>query len=204
MLQQGSGSAAWDTCITAQYLLQTHDKTPSGDGKGGTTYLSLVQKSAAEFNVLVNTSNCEYCAPIGIALTDTAIYRQHSGNAKAAIHASLQPMPKTKNALASSQQVTGILFAIVLLLGWAFIPAAFVEFIVRERQLGVKHQMLISGTSIWSYWLSNLIFDFLLSIISMILIAVIILIFSWSGNIELFKGATDTLHRSRFWTRGLR
>ena len=190
-----AGSEAWDMCMNAQYLLQTHDKSPSGGGKGGTTYLSLVQHSAEAYNILVNTSNCEYCAPIGIALTNTALYRQHSGNAKAAIITSIQPMPKTKNALASSQQVTGILFAIVLLLGWAFIPAAFVEFIVRERQLGVKHQMLISGTSIASYWLSNLIFDLLLSLISMVLIAVLILVFSWSGNIELFKGALRGLGR---------
>ena len=83
--------------------------------------------------------------------------------------------------------MTGILFAIVLLLGWAFIPAAFVEFIVRERQLGVKHQLLISGTSIFAYWLSNLIFDLLLSVISLVLIATIIVTFSWAGNIELFK-----------------
>ena len=180
-------NTARDVCVTAQYLLQTHDKTPSGGGKGGTTYLALVQNvSQASYTVLANMSNCEYCPGIGIQLANTALYRQRSGTS-GTIRMTLHPMPQTKNALASNQQVTGILFAIVLLLGWAFIPAAFVEFIVRERQLGVKHQLLISGTSIFAYWLSNLIFDLLLSAISLVLIATIIITFSWSGNIELFK-----------------
>ena len=99
----------------------------------------------------------------------------------------IHPFGNTLNALSSTQQVVGILFAIILLLGWAFIPAAFVEFIVRERQLGVKHQLLISGTSIFSYWLSNVIFDFIISCCSLVLVTTIITVAAYAGNIEYFQ-----------------
>ena len=182
--------AVSEMCEMGKYLLETHDKKPDGSGKGGTTYLAIVQNTTKyHYRVLVNMSNCKYCPAIGLGLANTALFREHSGNAKAQIIMEMRPMANTKNALSSSQQVTGILFAIVLLLGWAFIPAAFVEFIVRERQLGVKHQMLISGTSIFSYWTSNLFFDFILSVISLAMVMIILVIFAWAGNIEIFQDA---------------
>ena len=120
-------------------------------------------------------------------LANGAILRERSGESRAQIEMTIHPFGNTLNALSSTQQVVGILFAIILLLGWAFIPAAFVEFIVRERQLGVKHQLLISGTSIFSYWLSNVIFDFIISCCSLVLVTTIITVAAYAGNIEYFQ-----------------
>lgn len=43
----------------------------------------------------------------------------------------------------------------------ASVPASFVVFIVKEREVNAKHQQLVSGVSIYAYWLSNYLFDIL-------------------------------------------
>jgi ATP-binding cassette subfamily A (ABC1) protein 3 len=42
---------------------------------------------------------------------------------------------------------------------FAFIPASFAAYVVKEKELNVKHQHLISGVSPLAYWLSSLLFD---------------------------------------------
>ena len=44
-------------------------------------------------------------------------------------------------------------------IGLSFIPASLITFIVKERNDNVKHQQIVSGVSILSYWLSNYFLD---------------------------------------------
>lgn len=41
----------------------------------------------------------------------------------------------------------------------AFVPAYIVLFLVKEREVGMKHQQIISGISIPAYWLSEFLWD---------------------------------------------
>ena len=53
----------------------------------------------------------------------------------------------------------GIGFAVVVLLAFSFLPIGVLNFLMLEKQQGVKNQLLISGCRYSAYWLSNLIWD---------------------------------------------
>ena len=47
------------------------------------------------------------------------------------------------------------------MMAYAFIPASFALFIVREREMKQKHQQNVSGLSLSAYWFSSFLWDFL-------------------------------------------
>ena len=53
----------------------------------------------------------------------------------------------------------GIGFAVVVLLAFSFLPIGVLNFLMLEKQQGVKNQLLISGCRYSAYWLSNLVWD---------------------------------------------
>ena len=88
------------------------------------------------------------------------------------------PLPITKRQLETSNVGDGVLGCLVFSLGFSFIPASIIAFIVKEREMNVKHQHLISGVSLWAYWIINYIWDVLIGLIVAILAALIILAFN--------------------------
>jgi ATP-binding cassette subfamily A (ABC1) protein 3 len=68
------------------------------------------------------------------------------GDRTAHIQATLDPMPLTAEQKALRSSVLGILISI----GFAFIPANFASWVVKERSTKAKHQQLISG--MWCGW----------------------------------------------------
>merc|ERR1719326_1591444 len=71
-----------------------------------------------------------------------------------------------------------------ILIGVAFIfpPPFYVAFIVEEKSLGVKGQLLVSGVRGVNYWIANCLFDLLPWIFAM---SIITLIF-WAYDLEFF------------------
>jgi len=69
------------------------------------------------------------------------------------------PLAKTWLQDQASQRIGALFAAIMIVFFMAFIPAAFIVFIVREREVSAKHQQLISGVSIPAYWVSSLTYD---------------------------------------------
>ena len=55
----------------------------------------------------------------------------------------------------------------------ALIPTMIVSFVIREREQQLKHLQLVSGVSLSSYWLSNVITDLLKTYLTMLLIIAI-------------------------------
>lgn len=49
----------------------------------------------------------------------------------------------------------------VFSLGIGFIPASLIVYMIKERVTKVKHQQLVSGVSLISYYLSSYIIDYL-------------------------------------------
>ncbi|CAI5723062.1 unnamed protein product [Hyaloperonospora brassicae] len=72
--------------------------------------------------------------------------------------------------------LTAFLTAIVAMLAFAFVPAAIVAFIVREKSpnQNAKSLQLISGASGSAYWLSTWTHDFLIMVVTVIASAVMI------------------------------
>jgi len=47
----------------------------------------------------------------------------------------------------------------------SFIPSSLITYIVKERETKVKHQHMVSGVSLLSYWASNFTVDFVKHIV---------------------------------------
>ena len=80
---------------------------------------------------------------------------------------------------------SGFIAALIFSIGMAFIPSSVVSFIVKEREINIKHQQLVSGVSVKAYWFSNWVMDVGKHIIPSIICCLLILAFdisTLSGN----------------------
>ena len=75
------------------------------------------------------------------------------------------PFPLTATAVAGAKAGSGSIVAFLFAIAFAMIPASVVSQIVGERENNVKHQQMISGASLSSYWISNYVVDFMRSLI---------------------------------------
>ncbi len=111
------------------------------------------------FVVYFNTS-AQFASALGLNTYNNAMYQQLNAAAGrgggGSIKVSMHPMPQTQN----QQTLTNSLTAVIVAIGFAFMPANFISFAVKEEQDKVKHQQLISGVSAFSYWGANYAWDF--------------------------------------------
>merc|ERR1711871_883466 len=61
-----------------------------------------------------------------------------------------------------------------MLLALPFVPASFITYIVREKEVKAKHQQMVSGIGVVSYWLSNFLWDNLSFTITIFLFVVLV------------------------------
>ncbi|ETO08909.1 ATP-binding cassette superfamily [Reticulomyxa filosa] len=103
--------------------------------------------------------------PTGYNLATTSLTKRLTGDFDANIATASHPFART----ASQQQIVdaanAFMTSINFAMGLSFVPAAFIAMLVDERVSMVKHQQLVSGVDIVSYWLGNYIFDFAMSFI---------------------------------------
>lgn len=110
------------------------------------------------YNVHANFTGV-HAGPIFANMLSGAIARLY--NPSASIQTVVNPLPVTENELLTASSFDGFPVVVMIMLAFAFIPAAFVLFVVRERETKAKHLQIVSGVSFLSYWLSTWIFDFL-------------------------------------------
>ncbi|CAD8078681.1 unnamed protein product [Paramecium primaurelia] len=94
------------------------------------------------------------------------------------------PMRRTFEELQGQNTVTGFLAALVFSMGMAFIPASIISYIVKEREINLKHQQLVSGVSVKAYWFSNWLMDVGKHIIPSVVCCLLILAFDITAMIE--------------------
>lgn len=139
-----------------------------------TRYLASVEVPDLESNgmvsyIFVNTSSGHGSA-IGLNLLNQARLREYSGKSDSILKVSGTSLPFTKNQKEDADGVSGFSAPIIITVALSYIPAYYASYIVKEREIGVKHQQLISGLSITAYWLSSFIFDVLTFLIVYIFI----------------------------------
>ncbi|CAG9335868.1 unnamed protein product [Blepharisma stoltei] len=86
------------------------------------------------------------------------------------------PLPITEKMNEFEASISSFIITIIFGLGAAFIPASIVSFIVREKENNVKFQHMISGASMWAYWISNFIWDYAKYLVIAIYVCVLIVI----------------------------
>lgn len=135
------------------------------------------------YTVLYN-STCQHSAPTFINLMNSAILRLATQNENMTIHTRNHPLPQTASQHQQHHDLDAFSAAVVITIAFSFIPASFAVAIVKEREVKAKHQQLISGVSILSYWASTYIWDF----ISFLFPSSFALVLFWIFGLDQFIG----------------
>lgn len=148
----------------SQYVLKSVDDPSVDNEKGSSRYGAITiaastNESNLFYNVMVNGSAMH---GVGIYMNEVhqAFLQIISGTPTAYINAHNHPLPETwkqKNDAASADAFVVALFAMI---AYCFIPASFAVFVVKEREVKAKHQQVISGVSIYAYWISTYLWDY--------------------------------------------
>ncbi|ONK78401.1 uncharacterized protein A4U43_C02F18390 [Asparagus officinalis] len=112
------------------------------------------------FTVLHNSS-CQHAAPTYINVVNAAILRHATGDTNMTIQVRNHPLPVTMSQKSQRHDLDAFSAAVIVSIAFSFIPASFAVAIVKEREVKAKHQQLISGVSVLSYWISTFLWDFI-------------------------------------------
>ncbi|KAL4325993.1 hypothetical protein GQ457_11G008730 [Hibiscus cannabinus] len=110
---------------------------------------------------VLHNSTCQHAAPTFINLVNSAILRLATNDKNMTIQARNHPLPMTKSQRLQRHDLDAFSAAIIINIAFSFIPASFAVPLVKEREVKAKHQQLISGVSVISYWVSTYIWDFI-------------------------------------------
>lgn len=121
-----------------------------------------------EYYSLVNTTS-PHASPISQNTYDVALLRTVKEDKDYDIHINSHPLrthAHTSLFIALNQatkEVTSQAISMAvsqdIVMALAFVPAYIVLFLVKEREVGMKHQQIISGINIPAYWLSEFLWD---------------------------------------------
>ncbi|KAL6049105.1 hypothetical protein STEG23_021649, partial [Scotinomys teguina] len=123
-----------------------------------------------ELTVLFN--NEAYHSPsLSLAVLDNILFMSLSGaDVSITVSNKPQPQPQDKKGLGSAE---GKVVAFKIQLGMALLVSGFCLPIVTERTTKAKHLQFLSGVPVLVYWLSALMFDFIIFFISCCLLLVV-------------------------------
>lgn len=143
----------------------------------------------APFMIFYNSTG--YHSPgVALNMANNAIGRNFTGNGDFRITTYNDPLPKTADEMVPSSVATGLLISIA----FSIVPAFFAYFIVHERDLGAKHQQLISGVDVFAYWISSWMWDTSILILTSLLSMAVFAAFGTTpGLVGNNSGATITL-----------
>ena len=130
---------------------------PSQDSSNVINSTGINTDAPLTYTAFCNTT-AVHGAPIFINLLHSAVVRISRGWSGVTIHSHPLPLtPYEQRGLLAAQSFS---ITQVVMLALSFVTPAFLQFIVREREVKAKHQQLISGISIFAYWAANLAFDY--------------------------------------------
>ncbi|KAH9621199.1 hypothetical protein KSS87_008655 [Heliosperma pusillum] len=110
---------------------------------------------------VLHNSSCQHAAPTYINLINSAILKFSASNDNMTIQTRNHALPLTKSQHLQRHDLDAFSAAIIVTIAFSFIPASFAVPIVKEREVKAKHQQLLSGVSILSYWVSTYLWDFI-------------------------------------------
>eukprot|EP01138_Halocafeteria_seosinensis_P007062 gb/GECG01007221.1/.p1 GENE.gb/GECG01007221.1/~~gb/GECG01007221.1/.p1 ORF type:complete len:1912 (+),score=224.19 gb/GECG01007221.1/:1-5736(+) len=163
----GSATAANFTQYEPLVNLSTHILDISNDYKASIygSYAPFVppgidpgsNENISAYIVQQNTTAFHAC-PIFMNIMNWAFYRDEGIDAY--ITTRNHPLPFTGRQETLISGIGSFSAALIIVLAFAFIPASYAIFVVKEREIAAKHQQLISGVSIPAYWISTFLWDF--------------------------------------------
>lgn len=112
------------------------------------------------YSCFVNTT-APFSINICLNLMENVIYTKLAANDRGKITLDIVPFALTQQVAAFNNTAVGFIAAILVSIAYAFIPASLIVLLVKERENNVKHQQIVSGVSLFAYWLSNLVVDWI-------------------------------------------
>jgi ATP-binding cassette subfamily A (ABC1) protein 3 len=167
------------------------------DGQDGSSHygtVTIAEDTTAEqlnYNVLVNGSSM-HGAGIYVNLVHESFLQVMAGNGKANIIANNYPLPRTWKQDNNEASIDAFTAALFFMIAFCFIPASYVSFIVKEREVKAKHQQIISGVSIYAYWCSSWLWDVVSYLPTVVLVFCIVLGFGIESYTQ-HEGAIATV-----------
>ncbi|EPS74541.1 hypothetical protein M569_00214, partial [Genlisea aurea] len=143
----------------SEYLMSSFNE--SYESRYGAVVVDKQSENGSVGYTVLHNSSCQHSAPTYINLINSAILRRATGNENMTIKTHNHPLPLTKTQHLQHHDLDAFRVAIVVSMAFAFVPASFAVAIVKEREVKAKHQQLISGVSILSYWASTYLWDFI-------------------------------------------
>lgn len=143
----------------SEYLMSSFNE--SYESRYGAIVMDAQNDDGSIGYTILHNSTCQHAAPTFINLMNAAILRRATLNGNMTIQTRNHPLPMTESQRLQRQDLDAFSAAIVVSIAFSFIPASFAVAIVKEREVKAKHQQLISGVSILSYWVSTYIWDFI-------------------------------------------
>jgi ATP-binding cassette subfamily A (ABC1) protein 3 len=106
--------------------------------------------------------HANYTAVFGMPLFQTLVAQGvlQSVASSASLQLSLQPLPYTQTQLNTAVGINVGLIADFVMLAIPWVSASYASYVVREREVKSKHVQMVSGVSIYAYWLGTWIWDF--------------------------------------------
>ena len=87
------------------------------------------------------------------------IIRYATNNKNLEIKLTIEPFPYTYSEKMDKIQRNNIIIIFFVSLSFSLIPANFITIIIKERENNSKYLQIISGISLFSYWVNNYIFE---------------------------------------------
>lgn len=117
----------------------------------------------SKVTVFPNTT-AQYSAPALLNLHYSAVIAGNPATQAQAvplerIEVASHPMKVTDAERTAVTAFSGVALGIIVLSAYSFIPAGIAAYVSMEKEVEVKHQLMVSGTGRVSYWLSNFAFD---------------------------------------------
>jgi ABC-type multidrug transport system ATPase subunit len=155
----------------------------AAEGKPDSTYgaMLLYGKDGGEV-LLVNTTGM-HTVPIMRNVRANALLQNLKKDDSISIGFSI--FERTPREFGSLVETVLTIVALLLLgVGFAFPPPFYVAFIVEEKALGIKGQMLVSGVRGANYWIANWLFDIIPWLVATSLTVVVFWSFELNGFFE--------------------
>lgn len=178
----------------SQYILKSQDD-PSEDGSsryGAVTIAANTNETNLYYNILLNGSAI-HGVGVFVNLVHQAYLQVATDTPTAKITVHNYPLPETykqKNDAATADAFVVALFAMI---AFCFIPASFAVFVVKEREVKAKHQQVISGVSIYAYWISTYLWDVVSYLPTALLIIAVMYVYDVRAYTESTSGGAFAL-----------
>jgi ATP-binding cassette subfamily A (ABC1) protein 3 len=162
VFQGCSGIGALPLYNMSRYLLSTPESDLRQEGGssiyGSVTIADSTNASQLIYNILVNGSAL-HAPGIFVNLVHSSYLQALTGSLSASITTHNHPLPQTYQQENQSAAVDAFVVSLFCMIAFCFIPASFAVFVVKEKEVKAKHQQVISGISIYAYWISTYLWD---------------------------------------------